>query len=295
MPKVTIGLVQMKCSRDSQANLQKAVAGVRACAKRGAHIVSLSELFRSRYFCQGKNKKYFDLAEPIPGETTDVLGKVARELKVSIVASIFEKAAKGRFFNSTAVIGPDGAIIGKYRKVHIPSLPSGLYDENYYFSSGDLGFPAFQTPRAKVSALVCYDQWFPEAARISAANGAQILFYPTAIGWPAGAKASAGLPAGARKQRDALNKAEYEAWQITQRSHGIDNNIFVAVVNRVGVEGNLKFWGTSFVSDPYGRVLAKASSNSEENLVVTCDLSLIDAMRKEWPFLEERRTTLRIC
>lgn len=283
MPKkVTIGLVQMACGDDPRENLEKAVAGARNCAKKGAHIVSFSELFLSKYFCQGKHKKFFDLAEPIPGPTTDALGKIARELKLSIVASIFEKAAKGKFFNSTAVIGPNGKVIGKYRKTHIPTLPPGLYDESFYFSSGDLGFPAFQTPRAKISALVCYDQWFPEVARVSAANGAQILFYPTAIGWPS----------GARGQPDKLNKAEYEAWQITQRSHGIDNNIFVAAVNRVGIEGNLKFWGTSFVSDPYGRVLAKASSNREESLVVACDLSLIDEMRKEWRFLDERRIKL---
>lgn len=282
MSQVTLGLVQMKCDEDPRKNLEKAVAGVRSCAKRGAHIVCLPELFRSKYFCQGKNKKHFDLAEPIPGKTTDALAAVARDLKISIIASIFEKAAKGKFFNATAVIGPDGKIRGKYRKTHIPSLPPGLYDESFYFQSGDLGYPAFKTPHAKISALICYDQWFPEAARISAVNGAQILFYPTAIGWPS----------GPRKQRDELSKAEYEAWQITQRSHGIDNNIFVAAVNRVGTEGNLKFWGTSFVSDPYGRVLAKASSKREENLVVMCDLSVINEMRKEWRFLDERRVKL---
>lgn len=279
--KVTIGLVQMACSDDPRENLEKAIAGARSCAKKGAHIVSFSELFLSKYFCQGKHKKYFELAESVPGKTTDVLGKTAREIKITIIASLFEKAGP-KFFNSTAVIGPNGRLIGKYRKTHIPKLPPGLYDEGFYFSSGDLGFPAFQTPHAKISALVCYDQWFPEVARVSAANGAQILFYPTAIGWPAGENA----------QHEDLNQAEYEAWQITQRSHGIDNNIFVAAVNRVGIEGNLKFWGTSFVSDPYGRVLAKASSDREENLVVTCDLALIDEMRKEWRFLDERRIKL---
>lgn len=278
--EVIVGLVQMECCDDPGRNLEKAIAGIQDCAGRGAQIVSLSELFRSKYFCQGKDKKHFNLAESIPGPTTDALAEVARGVKVSVVASVFEKASGGKFFNSTVVIGPDGEIIGKYRKVHIPTLPPGLYDEGFYFESGDLGFPAFQTPRAKISALVCYDQWFPEAARISAVNGAEILFYPTAIGWPVG---------GLNAQRDELNQAEYEAWQITQRSHGIDNNIFVAVCNRVGTEGNLKFWGTSFVSDPYGRVLAKASSDREENLVVTCDLAVIDEMRKEWRFLDERQ------
>lgn len=282
--EVTLGLVQMACSDNPERNLEKAVAGIRDSAARGAQIVSLSELFRSKYFCQGKDKKYFDLAEFIPGPTTDALAEVARDTKASIVASVFEVDGAGdtarRFFNSTVVIGPDGKIIGKYRKVHIPTLPPGLYDEGFYFESGDLGFPAFQTPRAKISALVCYDQWFPEAARISAVNGAEILLYPTAIGWPVG---------GPNIQRNELNQAEHEAWQITQRSHGIDNNIFVAVCNRVGIEGNLKFWGTSFVSDPYGRVLAKASTDREENLVVACDLSVIDEMRKEWKFLNERK------
>lgn len=276
--KVTIGLVQMACGDNPLENLRKAVAGARSCAKRGAHIVSFSELFLSKYFCQGKHKKYFKLAESIPGKTTDILGKTAREWKITIVVSLFEKAGS-KFFNSTAIIGPNGNIIGKYRKIHIPALPPGIYDEGFYFAPGNLGFPAFQTQRAKISALVCYDQWFPEAARVSAVHGAQILFYPTAIGWPVGNNA----------QRKNLDKTEYEAWQITQRSHGIDNNIFVAAVNRVGIEGNLKFWGTSFVSDPYGRVLAKASSDREENLVATCDLAVIDEMRKEWKFLDERK------
>lgn len=286
---VKIGLVQMCCDGSPQKNLQKAVGKIQNCAREGAQIVCLPELFLSGYFCQGRNKKYFDFAQTIPGETTEILGKLAYKEGITIVASLFEKTSLSprslssprtrrsvKFYNSTAIIGPNENIIGKYRKVHIPSFPPGLYDEDFYFRSGDLGFPAFKTPHAKISALVCYDQWFPEAARISAVNGAQILFYPTAIGWPKG-------------QRGRLNKAEYEAWQITQRSHGIDNNIFVVAVNRVGKEGNLNFWGTSFVSDPYGRVIAKAGSSREENLVVECDLSIIKRVRKEWAFLEERK------
>lgn len=276
--KITIGLIQMKCGRVPQENLVKAELRITHAVKRGAQIVCLPELFLTEYFCQGKNKKFFDFAEAVPGPTTSTLGHLAGRLNITIVASLFEKAG-GKFFNTAAIIGPNGKVLGKYRKVHIPSLPTGLYDEGYYFESGNSGFPAFKTPHAKISALVCYDQWFPEAARVSAANGAQIIFYPTAIGWPAG-------------QRATLNKAEHEAWQITQRSHGIDNNIFVAAVNRVGREGKLNFWGTSFISDPYGRIIAKASSDREENLVVECDLNLIAEMRKDWRFLDERKIKL---
>lgn len=283
--KVTIGLVQMKCGREPEENLERAKRHVLELARRGAQIVCLPELFLSEYFCQGRNKKHFSSAEPIPGPTTRILSELAHREKITIVASLFEKAGvagttgTANFFNSTAVIGPNGKIIGKYRKIHIPSLPPGLYEEDYYFKSGDLGFPVFKTPRAKISALVCYDQWFPEAARISAVKGAQILFYPTAIGWPAG-------------QCRALNKAEHEAWITIQRSHAIANNVFVAAVNRAGREGSLNFWGSSFVSDPYGRILAQAGSSREENLLVECDFSIIGSMRKEWPFLEERRIKL---
>ena len=278
MSKIRIGLIQMRCGEDAKKNLAHAVAGVRDCAARGAQIISVSELFMSPYFCQGpKDKKYFELAEAIPGPTSEALGAVAKETGTVIVGSIYEKTAKGKFFNSTVVVGPDGKNIGVYHKMHIPSLPPDLYAENYYFEKGDLGFPAFETPFAKISAPICYDQWFPEAARISAAAGAQIIFYPTAIGWPS------------VRDNTSLQQAEHEAWQIMHRSHAIANNVFVAAINRVGTEGELKFWGTSFVSDPYGRVLAKASSDKEENLVVECDLGLIESMRKEWPFLQERR------
>lgn len=274
--KITLGLIQMSCGENPQKNLAKAIKKIEKAAKKGADIIALPELFMSKYFCQGKDDKNFDLAEQIPDDTSDQLSEVAKKTGTTIVASIFEKTTEGKYYNSTAVIGPDGNIIGKYRKKHIPSLPPGLYDEDYYFETGDLGFPVFQTPKAKISAPICYDQWFPEVARISAANGAEIIFYPTAIGWPT-------------SDRGDLNRAEHEAWQVIQRSHSIANNVFVAAINRVGLEGNLKFWGTSFVSDPYGRVLARASSRWEDILIVECDLSVIESMRKEWAFLDERK------
>lgn len=278
--KITIGLVQMSCDNDPAANLQKAVQGIEDVAARDAQIICLPELFLTPYFCQGKkDDRYFDWAESVPGPTTEALGKIAKKTKTVILCPLFEKTAAGNFFNSIAVINIDGSIIGTYHKMHIPSLPPDFYAEDYYFEKGDEGFKVFDTPYAKIGPMICYDQWFPEGARIAASKGAQILFYPTTIGWPQG-------------YRKELNEAEYEAWQITQRSHGIDNNVFVAAVNRVGTEGGLKFWGTSFVSDPYGRVLVKGGSEREENLVVECDLSVIDSMRKEWPFLEERRVKL---
>lgn len=272
----------MHCVKNPQENLNEAIKNIEFCAGKGAKIIALPELFMFEYFCQGKNKKYFDLAETIPGPTTNTLAAAAKKNKATLVISLFEKAAKNKFFNTTVTIGPNGKIIGKYRKIHIPFLPPGLYDEKFYFSDGNLGFPVFKTPYAKISALVCYDQWFPEPARIVAAKGAQILFYPTAIGWP-------------KSDRKELNKAEHEAWQITQRSHGIDNNIFIAAVNRVDKEGNLKFWGSSFVSDPYGTVIAQANSEKPENLIAECDLSIIEDMRKEWRFLDERKIHVENC
>lgn len=274
---VKIGLVQMMCAAEVNANLHKAIAHVEALAKKGAQIICLPELFLSPYFCQGpKNDRYFDWAETIPGPTTAVFSDIAKKFQVVILVSLFEKTSSGKYFNSVAVIGIHGELLGTYRKMHIPSLPLGLYAEDHYFSKGEDGFKVFDAQYAKISPLICYDQWFPEGARIAAAQGAQILFYPTAIGWP-------------EQDRSEISAAEHEAWQITQRSHGIDNGIFVVAVNRIGLEGDLKFWGTSFVSDPYGRILAKASLDKEENLLVDIDLDVIDAMRSEWPFLEERR------
>lgn len=275
--KTFIGLIQMQCSENAAENLTKAIAGIEACVQKGAQIIALPELFLSPYFCQGeKDDRWFKTTESIPGPTTEMLSKVARATKTVLIVPLFEKTAEGKYFNSIAVLGPDGKIIGVYHKMHIPSLPPDLYAENYYFEKGDKGFMVFDTPYGKIAPLICYDQWFPEGARIAAAKGAQILIYSTAIGWP-------------QTDRAELNEAEHKAWQTIQISHGIANNVFVAPVNRIGLEGELKFWGTSFVSDPYGRVLAKASTDKEENLVVECDLSVIEDMRKEWPFLDERR------
>lgn len=275
--QVMLGLVQMDPSDDPQDNLDRALEKTRDAAQKGANIICLPELFLSPYFCQGpKDPKNFSLAETIPGPTTDAFAKIAKEYKAVILCSLFEKTPDNKHFNSLVVIGTEGEIIGIYHKMHIPSLPVDYYAEDYYFEKGDGGFPVFNTPYGTIGTLVCYDQWFPEGARIAASKGAQILFYPTAIGWPQG---------NPQWKKDA----EHEAWQITQRSHGIDNNIFIAAANRIGVEGDIRFWGTSFVSDPYGRVLAKASTDTEETLILPIDYGITASMREEWPFLDERR------
>lgn len=274
---VTVGLIQSKVSNDIPANLKKTEQMIRQAAKKGAQIVCLPELFLSPYFCQGpKDKKYFELAETVPGPTTAKLSRIAKQYRIVILCSLFEKTKNNKYFNSLVVIGTKGEIIGIYHKMHIPSLPEDYYAENYYFEKGDGGFKVFKTPYGNIGTLVCYDQWFPEAARVAAAKGAQIIFYPTAIGWP-------------ESNPKWKKKAEYEAWQITQRSHGIDNNIFIAAVNRIGLEGDIRFWGSSFVSDPYGRILAHAPANKEQLLIVPIDFSVTKKMREEWPFLEERR------
>ncbi|MBI2483691.1 carbon-nitrogen hydrolase [Candidatus Uhrbacteria bacterium] len=277
--KATIGLVQMRMSAERDANLAYALEHARALAMRGAQIICLPELFLNPYFCQTKDSSLFDLAESIPGPATDDFALLASETKTVILLPLFEKSADGRYFNSIAVIGTTGKILGVYHKMHIPSLPPDLYAENFYFEKGDTGFIVIDTPYASIAPLICYDQWFPESARIAAANGAQILFYPTAIGWPT----------GPRLQAETLDRAEYEAWQVIQRGHAIANTVFVAAANRVGHEANLKFWGTSFVSNPYGTLIAKASTDKAEDLIVECDLSIIDQMRADWPFLDERR------
>lgn len=277
MKFVTIGLIQTKVSENSELNLEKTIALVEKAAKAGAKIICLQELFLYPYFCQGpKDKEKFALAETVPGPTTDLLGKLAKEYHVVILCSIFEKTKKKKYYNSLVVIGTKGQIIGTYHKMHIPSLPIDYYSENYYFEKGKTDFKVFKTEYGTIGTLVCYDQWFPEAARRAALKGAQILFYPTAIGWPEG-------------NPKWKKKAEHGAWQITQRSHGIDNNIFIAAVNRIGLEKDIRFWGNSFVSDPYGRLLAKASTNKEEILIVPVNFSVTKKMRKEWPFLDERR------
>lgn len=270
----TVGLVQMRCGQEVGENLARAVAGIEEAAGRGAEIVCLQELFRSQYFCQREDSAVFDLAETIPGPSTRALGEVAQRCGVAVVASLFEKRARGMYHNTAVLIGRDGAVRGRYRKMHIPDDP--LYYEKYYFTPGDTGFASFDAGSARVGALVCWDQWFPEAARLTALRGAEILFYPTAIGWHPSEKTEFGA-------------AQYDAWQTVQRAHAIANGVFVAAVNRVGVEGGLEFWGGSFVADPFGRVLAHASHDREEVLVVPCDRRLIEETRRNWPFLRDRR------
>jgi N-carbamoylputrescine amidase len=276
--KFRIGLVQMACGLDPNENFAKAEWKVREAAGKGAQIICLQELFRSQYFCREENPDQFALAEPVPGPSTEALGKLARELGVAIVASLFERRAPGLYHNTAAVIGPAGEIEGLYRKMHIPDDP--LYFEKYYFAPGDLGFPNFETPFGRVGVLVCWDQWYPEAARLVALAGANILFYPTAIGWHPSEKAQYGA-------------AQLDAWRTIQRSHAIANGIYVAAVNRVGYEGppsrGLEFWGSSFVADPFGQVVAEASSSTEETLVVECDPSRVEEVRRNWPFLRDRR------
>ena len=272
--RVKVGLIQMSTTTDPSANLSKAVERAEAAAKKGAQIVCLQELFRSRYFCQSEDQRNFKLAEAIPGPTTDVLGAVAREKEIVIVASLFERRSAGIYHNTAVIIDADGAIAGTYRKMHIPDDP--LYYEKFYFTPGDLGFPSFQTRYAKIAALVCWDQWFPEGARSAALAGAQILFYPTAIGW---------IPNEPR----AVAQTQRSAWELIQRSHAVANGVFVASVNRVGREGKIKFWGHSFVAGPFGEMVAHANGEREEILLAECDLGKIEETRQSWPFLRDRR------
>lgn len=280
-----IGLIQLSCSPDPDANLEKAVQRVREAARNGSRIVCLPELFRTQYFCQREDPALFDLAETIPGPTTEAMSKVAAESKAVVIASIFEKRTRGLYHNTAVLIDSDGSIKGIYRKMHIPDDP--LYYEKYYFTPGDLGFKAFDTELGRIGTLVCWDQWYPEGARLTALQGAQILFYPTAIGWHPAEKEQYGL-------------AQHDAWRTIQRSHAIANGVFVAVVNRVGhetgdIRGNraqgagLQFWGGSFVADPFGRVLAEVSHDREEILCAEVNLREIDEVRRNWPFLRDRR------
>jgi len=276
MSKVNVGLVQMGCTADAQENVSKAIAGIRNAAAQGAQIVCLQELFTSLYFCDVEAYENFELAEAIPGATTDLLSTVAKETGVVIIASLFEKRAQGLYHNTTAVIDADGAYLGKYRKMHIPDDPA--YFEKFYFTPGDLGYKVFETKFAKIGVLICWDQWYPEAARLTSLMGAEILFYPTAIGW-------------ATSQDEATNTEQYNAWQTIQRSHAIANGVHVVSVNRVGFEqdGAMKFWGGSFVSNPFGTLLSKASHDNEEVIVTTVDLSKTDSYRTHWPFMRDRR------
>lgn len=281
----TIGLVQMFCSPDPDENLQRAAERVNEAARSGAQMVCLPELFRTQYFCQREDAALFDLAESIPGPTTEMLSRIAREKKIVIIASVFERRARGLYHNTAVVIDDDGTIKGLYRKMHIPDDP--LYYEKYYFTPGDLGFKAFDTHYGRVGALVCWDQWYPEAARLTALQGANVLFYPTAIGWHPDEKAQFG-------------KVQHDAWRTIQRGHAIANGVFVAVVNRVGhefgdvrgkrAEGKgLEFWGGSFLCDPFGRIIAEGSHNREEILIGQCNLQELEEIRRNWPFLRDRR------
>ncbi|HEY0789989.1 MAG TPA: carbon-nitrogen hydrolase [Chthoniobacterales bacterium] len=274
-----VGLVQMACTLDPAENVAKAVAHIREAARQGARIVCLQELFSSVYFCQVEDHKYFQLAEPVPGPTTERLSAVARELGIVLVASLFERRAAGLYHNTAAIIDADGLYLGKYRKMHIPDDP--LFYEKFYFTPGDLGFGAWQTKYARIGVLVCWDQWYPEAARLTALNGAEILFYPTAIGWHPSEKAEFG-------------RRQHASWETIQRGHAIANGCYVVVPNRVGHEApdggkGIEFWGQSFIADPSGEILAKASVDQEEVLVVEMNLAELDRQRTHWPFLRDRR------
>ena len=283
----TVGLVQMTAEPVREANLEKAIAHIREASRQGAQIICLQEVFASPYFCQEENHDWFDTAEKIPGPTTGELGRVAKECGVVVIGPVFERRTAGIYHNSAVVIDADGALLGLYRKMHIPDDP--LYYEKFYFTPGDLGFQSFRTRFGRIGVLICWDQWYPEAARLTALRGAEMIFYPTAIGWHPSEKAHSG-------------ESQVQAWRTIQQSHAIANGVFVAAVNRVGLERTLQgsdsipagyegidFWGGSFVSDPAGQILGQASPHQEELLIVECDLGLIEETRRHWPFLRDRR------
>jgi N-carbamoylputrescine amidase len=272
--KVKIGLVQLACEANKEANIQKTIEKIREVARSGAQIICLQELFASLYFCDEENHANFSLAEPIPGPTTVLLQKIAVELHVVIVASLFEKRTHGLYHNTTAVIDADGSYLGMYRKSHIPDDP-GFY-EKFYFAPGDTGYKVFETQFAKIGVLICWDQWYPEAARITSLMGAEILFYPTAIGWEP-------------EEKEEIKNEQYQAWQTIQRSHAIANGVHVVAVNRVGREADTIFWGGSFVSNPFGTVLYQASHQNEEVYVQEIDIAKTEHYRTIWPFLRDRR------
>ncbi len=283
----TVGLIQMTAEPVREANLEKAIAHIREASRQGAQIICLQEVFASPYFCQEENHDWFDTAEKIPGPTTGELGRVAKECGVVVIGPVFERRTAGIYHNSAVVIDADGALLGLYRKMHIPDDP--LYYEKFYFTPGDLGFQSFRTRFGRIGVLICWDQWYPEAARLTALRGAEMIFYPTAIGWHPSEKAHSG-------------ESQVQAWRTIQQSHAIANGVFVAAVNRVGLERTLQgsdsipagyegidFWGGSFVSDPAGQILGQASPHQEELLIVECDLGLIEETRRHWPFLRDRR------
>jgi N-carbamoylputrescine amidase len=273
-PEVKVALLQMRMHQDVGTNVKRALDLVHQAADRGAQVVVTPELFTSLYFCQKEDAAYFDLAEPIPGPTTEALAKAAKERGITLVGSLFEKRAPGLFHNTLVVLDKHGKLAGKYRKMHIPDDPN--YYEKFYFTPGDLGFQAIQTEHAKIGTLVCWDQWYPEAARVTAMKGAQMLVYPTAIG--AHAREPQGVP-----------DAQRDAWVTIQRAHAIANGVFVCVANRIGVEDDMRFWGHSFVCDPLGRMLAVGSDDKEEIVMATLDLAEIDRTREGWPFFRDRR------
>ena len=300
----TVGLVQMASGPDPAENLEKAVARVREAARSGARVICLPELFRSQYFCQREDAAWFDLAEPVPGPTTDALGRIAKEEQVAVIAPVFERRASGVYHNSAAVIDADGRVVGLYRKMHVPDDPA--YYEKFYFAPGDLGFRAFDTRVGRIGTLICWDQWYPEAARLAALRGASVLFYPTSIGWHP-------------REKEAFGAAQHDAWRTVQRGHAISNGVYVAVANRVGHEtpplgcsggvptadpgsgqgtgassgqgtgAGIEFWGSSFVADPFGGVVAEAAADREQILLAEIDLGRIEEVRRNWPFLRDRR------
>jgi len=278
--KFTIGLIQLALSDNTEANLTKAVNRIEDAVKRGAQVICLPELFRSRYFCQKEDIQNFNLAETIPGPSTDAFSKIAKKHKVVIVVPLFEKRTHGIYHNTVALINTEGEIAGLYRKMHIPDDP-GFY-EKYYFTPGDLGYKSFETPYGEIGALICWDQWYPEPARITALKGAAVIFYPTAIGWHPHEKAEQGKP-------------QIDSWRTVQRGHAISNGVYVAAVNRVGLEkvddksAGIEFWGSSFVADPQGIVIAEASVDKEEILLAEIDMGRIEYIRRNWPFLRDRR------
>ena len=275
MNNLNIGLIQMSCSENVQENIEKTIAKIKEAAANGAQIICLQELFSSLYFCDVEDHDNFKLGETIPGPTTEIMQKLAKELEVVLVVSLFEKRAQGLYHNTAAIIDADGAYLGKYRKMHIPDDPG--YYEKFYFTPGDLGYQVWQTKFGKIGVLICWDQWYPEAARITSLMGADILFYPTAIGWDLDEK------------NQAINQEQYDAWQTIQRSHAIANGLYVVSVNRIGIEANQKFWGGSFIANPHGRLLYLASHDQEETHVETLDLEKTEYYRTTWPFLRDRR------
>jgi len=275
-----ISVIQINCNEGKDGNLAKAADWCHKAADQGAQVICLPELFRSHYFCQTEDASLFDLAEPFPGPTTEALGQVAREKNVVIVAPFFERRAPGLYHNSVAALNADGAIAGLYRKMHIPDDPG--YYEKFYFTPGDLGFKAFDTAHGRIGTLICWDQWYPEAARLTALQGASVLFYPTAIGWHPEEKKQHGT-------------AQHDAWRTVQRGHAVANGVYVAAANRIGFEtapdgqGGIEFWGQSFIADPQGVILAEASADKEEILLADVNLTHVETIRRNWPFLRDRR------